>query len=179
MGEAHGATGYLARGGTLDPVCAIPSKDSIGILYSLVTLHLGFDFNADEYKIMGLAPYGDPARFRSFFETAVELREDGSIRIPALRLNATRADWEYYAATREFLRRHLGPERNADEPITDVHRDIAAALQECLNRSVQHICGTFARRTGLQRLAMAGSVALNCSANGHLAASGTFSDIYI
>ena len=60
-------------------------NDSIGILYSLVTLHLGFDFNADEYKIMGLAPYGDPARFRAFFEEAVELRDDGSVRIPILR----------------------------------------------------------------------------------------------
>jgi carbamoyltransferase len=54
---------------------AMGANDSIGILYSLVTLHLGFDFNSDECKIMGLAPYGDPSHFRSFFEQAVELRD--------------------------------------------------------------------------------------------------------
>ena len=78
----------------------VGANDSIGILYSLVTLHLGFDFNSDEYKIMGLAPYGKPARFREFFEQAVELRDDGSIRIPMLKLNKTREERENYTATR-------------------------------------------------------------------------------
>src|SRR5207245_3397496 len=64
MGELNSATVYHARQGKLTCLHKIPVGDSIGILYSLVTLHLGFDFNADEYKIMGLAPYGDAERFR-------------------------------------------------------------------------------------------------------------------
>src|SRR5947207_3249105 len=66
MGEAHSVSVYCARDGRLDLIFQVAAQDSIGILYSLVTLHLGFDFNADEYKIMGLAPYGDPERFRRF-----------------------------------------------------------------------------------------------------------------
>jgi len=65
MGEAHGATIYRAAGGRLEQIHRISAADSIGIFYSVVTLHLGFDFNSDEYKIMGLAPYGDPERFRA------------------------------------------------------------------------------------------------------------------
>src|SRR6202020_217988 len=72
MGEAHGTTIYVAREGHLEPVHRISAADSIGILYSVITLHLGFDFNSDEYKVMGLAPYGDPDRWRPFFDEMVE-----------------------------------------------------------------------------------------------------------
>ena len=98
----------------LEKLRTVGANDSIGILYSLVTLHLGFDFNSDEYKIMGLAPYGDPARFRAFFREAVELRDDGSIRIPILRLNQTREERENYTATRAYLDEHLIPRRAPD-----------------------------------------------------------------
>src|ERR1041385_1833153 len=104
------------------------------ILYSLVTLHLGFDFNSDEYKIMGLAPYGDPTRFRSFFDQAVQLCPSGSVKIPILRLNRTRDERENYTATRRYLEDNLVKERNPDDEITDEHRDVAAALQEGLDR---------------------------------------------
>src|SRR2546428_372948 len=124
--------------------------DSIGILYSLVTLHLGFDFNADEYKIMGLAPYGDPERFRPFFAEHVKLMPGGAIRIPILRLNRHRVERETYAATRRFLEGQLVKARRPDEGITDDHCDVAAALQECLDRAMLHVCGAFAHRTGLR-----------------------------
>ena len=68
MGEAQSASIFRAHDGKLDKLHEISAQDSIGVLYSLVTLHLGFDFNSDEYKIMGLAPYGDPKRFRPFFQ---------------------------------------------------------------------------------------------------------------
>ncbi len=102
MGEAHSVTVYHAHDGALDKVHQIAASDSIGILYSLVTLHLGFDFNSDEYKIMGLAPYGRPDRFSKFFDEAVELHE-GSIRIPVLKLNRTRDERENYLRSREHL----------------------------------------------------------------------------
>src|SRR3989440_537281 len=128
MGEAQSASVYHARDGHLDRIFQIGAPDSIGILYSVVTLHLGFDFNADEYKIMGLAPYGDAERFCRFFEAAVELEPDGGIRIPLLRLNRTREEREHYLATRARLTEALVPPRPPDAEIGDVHRDVGAGL---------------------------------------------------
>jgi len=179
MGEAHSATIYEARDSQIKKICEISASDSIGILYSLVTLHLGFDFNSDEYKIMGLAPYGDPARFRAFFQQAVELLPGGRIRIPILKLNHTREDRETYGASRRYLAEHLVPPRLPDEDITDIYRDVAAALQECLDHVMLHICGHFGATTSLRRLAMAGGVALNCTANGRLVRSGSFDEVYV
>lgn len=179
MGEIHSASIFAATDGKLVKIREISANDSIGILYSLLTLHLGFDFNADEYKIMGLAPYGDPTRFRSFFEEVVQFRADGTIRIPILRLNQSRDERENYLKTRGYLSERLLPPRKPEDEITDMHRDLAAALQECLNRTVIHICRSFGESTGLRKLAMAGGVALNCAANGKLLRSGVFDEIYI
>jgi carbamoyltransferase len=179
MGEAHSASVYRAEADRLERVHQISAANSIGIFYSLITFHLGFDFNADEYKIMGLAPYGDPERFRSFFEQTVLLGEDGSILIPILKLNRTRDERENHLRTREHLERQLVPARDPDGAITDVHRDVAAALQACLDRTMLHLCGYFGRKMGLKRLALAGGVALNCTANGRLLSSGLFDEIYV
>src|SRR5215813_13143483 len=103
MGEVHAATVYHARKNELKKLYEISAMHSIGILYSLITLHLGFDFNGDEYKIMGLAPYGDPGRYSSFFERIAQFRDNGSICIPALALNRTREERDNYTATRRFL----------------------------------------------------------------------------
>ena len=151
MGETESSTVYYANRGSLEKLRWISANDSIGILYSLVTLHLGFDFNADEYKIMGLAPYGDPARFRPFFDEVVELRADGTVRIPILRVNHTREERENFLVTRLYFSERLIAERSPGEAILDVHRDVAAALQECLDRTVLHICKHFASTTGLRR----------------------------
>jgi carbamoyltransferase len=179
MAEAHSGTIYHAVDGKFDKLHQISALDSIGILYSLVTLHLGFDFNADEYKIMGLAPYGNPERFKSFFRQAVQLNDGGNIRIPLLRMNQTRDDRENYIVSRQYLTQHLVQERHPDDPITDHHQDVAAALQDCLDQTMLHVCGHFASTTGLRRLALAGGVALNCTANGKLLQSGLFDDIYV
>jgi len=179
MGEVQSVTVYHARAGRLDRIAQIPAHDSIGVLYSLVTLHLGFDFNADEYKIMGLAPYGDSERFRHFFENAVELEPDGGIRIPLLRANRNREEREHYLATRAHFTEHLVPARHPHDEITDVHRDVAAALQACLDQTMLYLCRHFAAETGQRRLALAGGVALNCTANGKLLCSGTFDEIYV
>ncbi len=177
MGEAHGATVYEARGGQLEPVHRVSAANSLGILYSIVTLHLGFDFNSDEYKIMGLAPYGDPERFRPFFDEAIEL--NGSIEIAPLKLNRTRDERENHTATRRFLAERLIPPRDPDSEIGDDHRDVAAGLQAALDRAILHLCSHFGEQTGLRRLAMAGGVALNTTANGKLLGSGLFDEIYV
>ena len=179
MGEVQSVTIYDANTGRLQKLREVSANDSIGILYSLVTLHLGFDFNADEYKIMGLAPYGNAERFRHFFDEAVELRPNGSIHIPILHANKSREERENYLVTRNYLSVNLIPERLPDQPITDDHRDVAAALQQCLNRATLHICKHFGETTGLRRLALAGGVALNCTANGALMRSGAFDEVYI
>jgi carbamoyltransferase len=179
MGEIESLSVYDFEDGYLEKIHTVGANDSMGILYSLVTLHLGFDFNSDEYKIMGLAPYGKPARFRKFFKQAVELRDDGSIRIPMLKLNRTREERENYTATRAYLDKHLIPRRNPSDPITSDHEDVAAALQECLDKVILHVCGHFAEQTGLRRIALAGGVALNCTANGKLMRSGLFDEVYV
>src|SRR6185312_14953708 len=168
MGEVDSVSVYLARDGHLERIHRIPATDSIGVLYSLITLHLGFDFNADEYKIMGLAPYGDRERFRAFFEEAVELRPEGRMHIPLLRMNHTREERESYSASRAYLAERLIPARHPDAGLTDTHRDVAAALQARLDETLIHLCTHFARSTGQRRLALAGGVALNCTANGKL-----------
>jgi carbamoyltransferase len=179
MGEVQSISAFDCAGGKLKKLREISANHSIGILYSLVTLHLGFDFNSDEYKIMGLAPYGHPERFRKFFEGVVELRDGGSIRIPILNLNKTREDRETYAATRRFLDENLVPRRSPGAEITEEHRDIAAALQECLERVILHVCENLRDATGHSRIALAGGVALNCTANGRLMRSGLFEEVYI
>ena len=179
MGEAHSATVYHAHDNQFDKLQEISAIDSIGMLYSVVTLHLGFDFNSDEYKIMGLAPYGDPSCFRTFFREAVKRLDDGRIRIPLLRINQSRQDRETYGATRRYLQDHLVPCRRPDDEITDEHRDVAAALQECLDEVMLHLCEHAGRISGQRRLALAGGVALNCTANGKLLQSGCFDEIYV
>jgi carbamoyltransferase len=179
MGETESLSVYDFHDGELEKIRTIGANDSIGILYSLVTLHLGFDFNSDEYKIMGLAPYGDPAHYRKFFEEAVELCPDGTIRIPLLKLNHTRDERENYTASRAYLDEHLIARRAPEQSVNSNHEDVAAALQECLERVVMHVCEHFGEETGLRRLALAGGVALNCTANGKLNRSHLFDEVYI
>ena len=109
----------------------------------------------------------------------IALCADGAVRIPLLGLNRSRDERENYLKSRAFLAERLCAERRPESEITEEHCDIAAALQECLDTTVLHICGHFAARTGLRRLALAGGVALNCTANGKLLRSGRFDAIYI
>ena len=179
MGETQSGSVFHASHGKLEKLREISANDSLGILYSLVTYHLGFDFNSDEYKIMGLAPYGNPRQFEGVFQQMLECRPDGTVRIPILRLNRTRDERENYLQTRDWLSRNLVPRREPDAEITQIHRDVAAALQAALNRAILHICGHFGASTGLRKIAMAGGVALNCSANGKLTRSGLFDEVYV
>ena len=179
MGEVQSISIYHGHDGQLDLLQQTSANDSIGIFYSLVTFHLGFDFNSDEYKIMGLAPYGDPGRFSRFFSEEVKLLDEGRIGVPMLRLNRTREEREFYLASRRYLDEHLIRERRPDAEIEKVHEDIAAALQQRLNAATLHMCQYFAEKTGLSNLAMAGGVALNCTANGELMRAGIFDEVYV
>ena len=94
-------------------------------------------------------------------------------------MNRSREELENYAATRRYLAENLVKERKPDDEIREEHWDVAAALQECLDKTIRHICQHFGAQTGLKRLAMAGGVALNCTANGKLLRSALFDDIYV
>lgn len=179
MGEAHAATIYGAKDLRLEPVHRISAADSIGILYSLVTLHLGFDFNSDEYKVMGLAPYGDPERFRAFFDETVILKPGGDWEIPLLKLERTREEREYHTAARRLLSEGLTAPREPDGELTADHQDVAAALQACLDRAILHLCRHWGSELREPRLALAGGVALNSTANSRLIEAGIFEEIYV
>jgi carbamoyltransferase len=179
MGEMHGASVYHRTGAGATRLGRISAANSIGILYSLVTLHLGFDFNADEYKIMGLAPYGDADRYRSFFDEQVRLTASGGLQIPLLRLNKTPEERDFYLASRAFLGENLIPPREPEASLTDDHRDVAASLQACLDRVLVGIACFYAEKTGCRKLAMAGGVALNCTSNGKLLKAGCFDEVFV
>src|SRR5262249_12950026 len=123
MGETQSLTAYHAREGRLDPLLRVSALDSIGIFYSLITLHLDFDFNSDEYKIMGLAPYGNPERYREFFQREVVLRPDGSHHIPCLRLNRTPGERQVYRATRDYFGNELMRARPPEAELGQEHSD--------------------------------------------------------
>ena len=178
-GEAHSVTVYHAHDNQLEKLQEISANDSIGILYSLITLHLGFDFNSDEYKIMGLAPYGDPSRFRSFFRQAVTRLDDGRIRIPLLRMNQPREDRENYGATRRYLQDHLVPCRSRRLRSRTTIATWRPRFRNAWTRSSCTSANMLAEATGLRRLALAGGVALNCTANGKLLQSGSFDELYV
>jgi len=178
LGEMESTSVYNFREGALQKLHTISSEDSIGILYSLVAFHLGFNFTVDEHQVAAMAPYGDPTRYRKFFEDAVELCPDGCIRIPMLQLNQSCEEREDFSATRAFLHQHLMPRRAPGEPVTSDHHDAAAALQECLERAVAHICEHFGKATGHRRLALAGTISLDCPAT-RLDRSPLFDEIYV
>jgi len=179
LGDGQSTTGYYASTKGLTAIKEIAAYDSIVVLYSLISLHLGFNWHGDEWQLMDLAAQGDASRFRSFFEHAVQLRPDGTILIAPMRLNRKSDEREQYLATRRYLYEYLGPKRSPDEEIQQRHKDVVAGLQECMNRVVLHICKHLAEATGQNQIALAGQAASNCSACSYLLQSGLFSEVYI
>ncbi len=177
VGEIESLSVYAFRSGGFELLDRFLAKDSLGILYGLVTLHLGFQFNADEYKVMGLAPYGDPERFRSFFDSIIEFRDHGRYSVDLTGFDGNNAP--YY---RGFLR-HLADtvidRPQTSERLPQRHCDFAAAAQECLEKLLFHVIAHWRQRTGLRTLCMAGGVALNCTFNGKLLDSRMFDQIYV
>ena len=129
---------------------------------------------------MGLAPYGDPSRFRAFFREAVKRLDDGRIRIPLLHLNKDCADRENYGATRRYLQEHLLPGRRPDEEITNcASRRRGSVSGMFLDERCSIFANTPVEPQVADSLALAGGVALNCTANGRLLKSGLFDHVYV
>ena len=168
-GELESSLLAVGRDGRISEIETSFLPTSLGTLYLLITVYLGFKSLGDEYKVMGLASYGDPARFRAFFNELVTLDERGRYSTP----------WLAKVELKDLILEKLGPPRKQNDPFEERHADIAAALQESLNRAVLHTLRYAQARTGMSNLCMAGGVALNCTLNGAIARSGLFKNIYV
>lgn len=164
-GEDNAISVYHGHGATLDLLTSKEIASSLGYLYLAGTELLGYGLS-DEYKVMGLAPHGDPRTYRDVFASLYELRADGDFGLN-------------YAELQPAFGRIGFPPRRKGERFRPEHRDFAAGLQEMLERIGWHVISHWQRATGHRRLALAGGVAQNCTFNGRLVRSGIFDDVFV
>ncbi len=148
---------------------------SLGLLYSAITYYLGFRVNSAEYKVMGLAPYGEP-KYTKEFRELITLRDDGSFK-----LNKKYFTYEYglRMTGKRIEKLFAHPRRNPESKLEQCHKDIAASLQQITDEAMLKLCSHAKKITGCDHLCLAGGVALNCVSNGHILRSGLFKDIFI
>jgi carbamoyltransferase len=149
---------------------------SLGLLYSALTYYTGFKVNSGEYKVMGLAPYGEPRYAQLILDHLIDVKPDGSFRL----------DLSYFdyctgvtMTNGRFAELFGGPARNPEKPLTQRHMDLAASIQAVTEEIVLRITRALARESGCRNLCLAGGVALNCVANGKVKRDGTFDEIWI
>jgi carbamoyltransferase len=151
------------RGGELETLRSLSVPESLGLFYLCVIRYLGYDL-FDEYKVMGLAPYGDPALYREALQTAYKLLPEGRWSICEDRLV-------------EVLNAY--PARRKGAPFPEQNQDLAAALQEALEKLAFHLIEYFRETTGHRNVALAGGVSLNCTMTGKLLESGLFDGVFV
>ena len=178
-GETESITVFDGVGPDLIRRRSYPVTSSLGLLYGLVTHYLGFLAGMDEYKVMGLAPYGEPSRFASAAGELVRLGPDGGLTVPLLSFDTSPAERETHRGAVRRLAELFGPPRDPGEQISQRHMDIAATVQDCLQEAVLHVLRPAVAGRPPRPLCLVGGVALNCTANGLLARSGMFSDIFV
>ena len=176
VGEWATTTVWRGRGNRLEPLWEIDFPHSLGLLYSAFTYYTGFKVNSGEYKLMGLAPYGEPKYFDLILHHLIDLKDDGTFRL----------DMQYFnyctgltMTNKRFDRLFGGAPRTAETDLTQREMDIAASIQKVTEEVVLRLGKTIRQETGIERLCLAGGVALNCVANGELLRSGVFKDIWI
>ncbi|WP_298369925.1 carbamoyltransferase [Azospirillum sp.] len=176
VGEWATTTVGIGRGKDLEIVKEIHFPHSLGLLYSALTYYLGFKVNSGEYKVMGLAPYGEPHHTDLFYNHLIDLKSDGSFRL----------DQQYFdyctgltMTNTRFDALFGGPPRKPDEPLTQRHMDLAASLQAVTEEVVLRITRGLAAEYGIPNLCMAGGVALNCVANGKILRDGAFKRLWV
>jgi len=176
VGEwATSSYGY-GRGNELHLLKELHFPHSLGLLYSAFTYYTGFKVNSGEYKVMGLAPYGEPRYVRTILDELVDLREDGS-----LRLNMKYFDFAagLTMTNGRFDQLFGGPPRRPESEVTQREMDLARSVQEVTEEAMLRMARHAHRETGEKNLCLAGGVALNCVGNGRILREGPFERIWI
>jgi carbamoyltransferase len=176
VGEWATASIGIGRDADIELVKEMRWPDSLGLLYSAFTYYTGFKVNSGEYKVMGLAPYGEPRYVRLIHDHLMDLKEDGSFRL----------NQEYFGyldgltmTNERFNRLFGGPPRVPESKLTQKEMDLARSVQEVCEEVMLRMARTAHRETGLKQLCLAGGVALNCVGNGRLLREGPFEHIWI
>jgi len=176
VGEWATTSAAIGEGNRLDIFQEIHFPHSLGLLYSALTYYTGFKVNSGEYKVMGLAPYGEPKYAKLILDNLLDLKPDGSFRLDM-------AYFDYCTGltmTNERFAKLFGqPVRRPDQLLTPFHMDVAASVQAVLDEAVLRLTRNLASKTGMRNLCMAGGVALNCVANGKVLGDGRFENIWI
>jgi carbamoyltransferase len=176
VGEWTTTSLSLGNGSNLRITKEIQFPHSLGLLYSAFTYYIGFKVNSGEYKVMGLAPYGEPKYAALIFEHLIDVKADGSYRL-------NMDYFEYCTGLRmtgtKFEELFGGAARKHDELLEQRHMDLAASVQAVTEEIVLRLARTIARETGEENLCLAGGVALNCVANGKLLRGKSFKELFI
>jgi len=176
VGEWATATIGVGRGNRIQLTHELRFPHSLGLLYSAFTYFLGFRVNSGEYKVMGLAPYGEPRFKNQILERLIDLKDDGSFRMDMSYFNYCQG---LTMTAPKFERLFDGPPRKPESPLTQRDMDIAASIQAVTNEVMLRMARHVARQTGMPRLVLAGGVALNCVANGLIARDGIFDSVWV
>lgn len=175
VGEWATATYGTGEGNSLQILKEIHFPHSLGLLYSAFTYYLGFKVNSGEYKVMGLAPYGEP-KYTNEVRKLIDVKDDGSFR-----LNMKYFGYEYglRMTNRNFNKLFGAPPRKSESKLTQREFDIAKSLQVVLEEIMLKIVEHIHKETGEENLCLAGGVALNCVANGRILRESSFKNLYI
>lgn len=176
VGEWATATIAMGRGNRLEMVKEMRFPHSLGLLYSAFTYFTGFRVNSGEYKLMGLAPYGEPIYKDLIIEKLIDLKEDGSFRMDMSYFGYCNSD---VMTTSKMDTLFDGPRRESETDISQREMDIAASIQAVTEEIVLRIARYAHELTGAKNLTMAGGVALNCVANGRVLREGPFEQVWI
>ncbi len=176
VGEWATTSTWLGDGASLEPLWEIQFPHSLGLLYSAFTYFTGFKVNSGEYKLMGLAPYGEPKYVDVILDKLLDLKEDGTFRLDMRYFNYCTG---LTMTNRRFDDLFGGPPRQPEGDLTQREMDIAASIQVVTEEVVMRLANTLHRETGEKNLCLAGGVALNCVANGRLLREGPFEKLWI
>jgi len=176
VGEWASSSVWLGEGNEITPKWEIHFPHSIGLLYSAFTYFTGFKVNSGEYKLMGLAPYGEPIYYDLIVNNLIDLKDDGTFKLDMSYFN--------YAVgltmtSKKFNKLFDSEPRKPEEELTQLQMDIASSIQKVTEEIVLRISKTIKDEMGVENLCLAGGVALNCVSNGKLIRSNLFKDIWI
>jgi len=176
VGEWTTTSIFHGKENTIEAVTEQRFPHSLGLLYSAFTYYAGFRVNSGEYKLMGLAPYGEPRFVDTILEHLIDLKDDGSFRLDMSYFNFCTG---LTMTNRKFDNLFGAPPRPPESELTQFHMDIAASIQEVTERITLLIASHAHKLTGSPRLCLAGGVALNCVSNGRILREGLFENIWI